>query len=365
MRLFACLAVFLSLTFAAPLIADTVITTTGRVEGKILEETQDHVKVQTSPGVVVTVKRADVKEIIKGTAAPEAERPKVSAANSLFVLKDGTRIAGSLQFSSVTVSTDFGVLRVPVSDVKRIRVGKKCDAELIDRIADLIEKLGSSDFKVREQATEDLIKLGPVAASELKAAARSADVEIKTRAEKILASFIGREEETVPDDDVVETVKFTIVGTVDIQTFDLMTAYGRLTVKKQDVVEVVVSARTELTRVVTITPITGFMETKVSVSAGDNIVIKASGIISYGPGGFTFSPDGAGSEMLPPTDEGFSWGTLLGRIGASGKVFKVGLGYEGTADRSGELQLKVAAPGLDPSEFIGEYKVEITVAGKK
>jgi hypothetical protein len=137
-------------------------------------------------------------------------------------------------------------------------------------------------------------------------------------------------------------------------------------IKKQNVVEVDVCARAESSKTIAVTPLTGFAVTKVNVSAGDSIVIKASGVISYGHGGFTFSPDGGGREMMvPPTDEGFPCGTLLGRIGASGKLFKVGSNYAGTADRSGELQLKIAVFEIDPGEFVGEYKVEITVGGKK
>jgi hypothetical protein len=374
-RIFICLAVFLCLSLPTALFADTVVTNTGRIEGKVVEETQEYLKVETAPGVVVTVNKGDVKEIIR-SAAPAGEEPKPAQSDTtkaevakpaeptfLFLLKDGTKIVGTVRFSSVTVTTDFGVLKVPAKDIRRIGIGKKCDKELLTKIAGLIENLGSSDFKVREQATEDLIRLGPVAASELRNAAKSSDVEIKTRAEKILASFVGREEEATPDDDVIETVKFTAVGTVEIQVFDLTTKYGAMSIRKQDVAGVCVSALNELSKVVTVSPLMGFVETKITVSAGDSIVIKASGVISYGPGGFTFTPDGGGRQMMPMTDEGFPWGTLVGRIGSSGKLFKVGSNYSGTADASGELQLKITT--YNAEEFSGEYKVEIIVGSGK
>jgi len=56
-----------------------------------------------------------------------------------------------------------------------------------DRIQDLIRKLGSDDFSVRELATEELKKIGKPAQDALKkAAAESEDPEVRQRAKSIL-----------------------------------------------------------------------------------------------------------------------------------------------------------------------------------
>lgn len=56
-----------------------------------------------------------------------------------------------------------------------------------DRIQDLIRKLGSEDYATREQATEDLKKIGPPARAALQqAAAESEDPEVRQRAQELL-----------------------------------------------------------------------------------------------------------------------------------------------------------------------------------
>lgn len=56
-----------------------------------------------------------------------------------------------------------------------------------DRIQDLIRKLGSEDYAAREQATEDLKRIGKPASEALrKAAQESADPEVRQRAQALL-----------------------------------------------------------------------------------------------------------------------------------------------------------------------------------
>jgi hypothetical protein len=55
-----------------------------------------------------------------------------------------------------------------------------------DRIQELIKKLGSEDYAAREQATEDLKKIGKPAREALKQAAESSDPEIRQRAQALL-----------------------------------------------------------------------------------------------------------------------------------------------------------------------------------
>src|SRR5436190_1505718 len=60
-------------------------------------------------------------------------------------------------------------------------------AQDADRIQELIRKLGSEEFSVREEATEELKKIGKSAQEALrKAAAESEDPEIRQRAKALL-----------------------------------------------------------------------------------------------------------------------------------------------------------------------------------
>ena len=56
-----------------------------------------------------------------------------------------------------------------------------------DRVQDLIRKLGSEDYATREQATEELKKIGkPARAALQQAAAESEDPEVRQRAQDLL-----------------------------------------------------------------------------------------------------------------------------------------------------------------------------------
>ena len=68
-----------------------------------------------------------------------------------------------------------------------------------DQIQELIKKLGSDDFTVREQATEDLKKAGKNAREALKKAAdESEDPEVRQRARSILEELAKAEKPAPP-----------------------------------------------------------------------------------------------------------------------------------------------------------------------
>ena len=76
------------------------------------------------------------------------------------------------------------------------------------------------------------------------------------------------------------------------------------------------------------------------------------------------TPDGAPNYgwFVPNKIAG---GTLVGKIGPKGSVFRIGSKHSFTADRSGILQLAVAMQG-DPQnqQFPGEYRVKIRIKRK-
>jgi hypothetical protein len=65
------------------------------------------------------------------------------------------------------------------------------------KVAALIEKLGSGDFEDRENATEELDKLGLAALEALKKASQSADAEVRRRAEELVVKIEKREASTL------------------------------------------------------------------------------------------------------------------------------------------------------------------------
>jgi len=69
----------------------------------------------------------------------------------------------------------------------------------------LVKDLGSDDFKIREAATESLIALGDAAKPALEAALKSADPEVKSRAERCLKSIArGGDDADAEDEEPAE-----------------------------------------------------------------------------------------------------------------------------------------------------------------
>lgn len=69
------------------------------------------------------------------------------------------------------------------------------DGDAKAKAQELVKQLSSDDPAVREQATDDLSKLGPDAAPVLEEASKSADPEVAWRAEKALSKIRGGEAE--------------------------------------------------------------------------------------------------------------------------------------------------------------------------
>jgi hypothetical protein len=72
----------------------------------------------------------------------------------------------------------------------------KATPEEIDR---LVEQLGDARFRVREQATQKLIKIGRPAVPALRKAMESQDVELKMRAQRILKTIQSSVEKLIDD----------------------------------------------------------------------------------------------------------------------------------------------------------------------
>lgn len=79
-----------------------------------------------------------------------------------------------------------GVDPTPEAVEKYLR-GWIVDDRLTARIGKLIAQLGSEEFDQREQATEELARIGPAVIDPLRAAARSTDAEVRGRATDLLA----------------------------------------------------------------------------------------------------------------------------------------------------------------------------------
>ena len=301
-------------------------------------------------------------------------------------LQDGSVISGDLSVSEITVETQFGKLVVPIDKIRSFSPGLDSNTKAAQDLLDLIGKLGSDDYKTREQAHKDLAAKGPRVQKELEKAIASDNAEVKRHISEILKEFEEAAEEK--DDaeessgesspwirlDTIVTSDFTVVGKVSPAEFKIDSKYGPLAIQLADITkgEREVSVRESLKKNLTVDnsnlALRAYKSSGIRVQAGDRVSITAEGSI-------VMSPWGNNSHSGPEGMPNYGWfianqipgGALCAKIGDKGAPFKVGRKSSFIAKSSGTLQLAIGMQAEYSNEgyqFPGEYKIKLKVDPK-
>jgi hypothetical protein len=288
-----------------------------------------------------------------------------------------------LSIDAITVETPFGKLDVPVANIVSLTPGLDSHPEERKRIGRLIQQLGSNAAAERDAAQRSLSEMVIQIQSELARYVNDEDKERSGRVQKILAEL----EETDVDEeiepaaarpwiaqDTVETTLFTVVGKISPQTFSVQTQFGPLQVSISDIRrgERESDQKPEIRKslVVNGTHLVQqpLMSSGIRLNRGEKVSVTAEGKL-------VMSPWGNNAFSTPDGSEQFQWfipnqipgGALIARIGASGKIFKVGSKNSFTASRSGMLYFGIAMnPQFASSDYNypGEYNVKVRVNQK-
>lgn len=300
-------------------------------------------------------------------------------------LFDGSVLTGDLSIAEITVDTQFGKLVVPIDKIRSFSPGLDSFPEVAAEITAKIKSLGSDDYKTREAAHKELSAMGVKIQRELEKFVVDENAEIKRHVGEILKEIEEATEEQTDDEDspveqpwirldTVVTTDFTVIGKVSPAEFKVAAKYGDLNVKLADIrrAERDAGAKESFRRSVTVQGENlaqrSFKSTGVRVQAGDRITFKAEGSIVMSPWGSNASsgPDGAPNYgwYIPSQIAG---GTLVGKIGDKGTIFKVGRQSTMVAKSSGVLQLAIGMQGDyagDGYNFPGEYRVKLKIDPK-
>lgn len=314
-------------------------------------------------------------------------KPPVNPRAVKLLMHDGSIIAGDLDIEEIKVTTEFGVLTVPISKIVSFTPGLDSNKQLSDQIAAKCKDLASDDYKTREQAHKDLVAMGQRVVMELDPLLDSDNAEVKRHVNEILKEIEaqaedqgaddeqeGKKEETWIRGDTIETVDFTVVGKVSPPKFAMKTKFGMLMVELGDVrraersFDVKELARKSF-------GVSGqnlvqrqMKNSSLRVEAGDRIQVSAEGHVILTPWGSNAmsGPDGA---------QNYGWyianqipaGALCARIGEKGEIFKVGSKSTFVAKQSGTLYFGVGMMNEYSHEgyqFPGEFKVKVKVEPK-
>ncbi len=290
-----------------------------------------------------------------------------------FVLGDGSRVNGTVDLGSLTLSTPYGRLQIPTGDVIRMRVARGIDGKTGRQLKVLIARLGSQRFEEREKATAALRELGPAALFGLrKAIAEAGDPEVRSRAEGILDSLerdaaaaqelMLDEAPLLGEDDELVTRRFTVRGRLALDKLTITTQFGELNVPRNKIVCVHFGELKNVERMVTLTgfnTVQKVLQTGIRVRAGETIKFTCTGSIHLEDEGAAVTPAG-NADVWDSDVQGFPGNAVCGRIGSGAPFFLIGEGSTIRAPRSGEIQVCLAYDN-SVGGATGEFKVHISV----
>ncbi len=172
---------------------------------------------------------------------PAQEQTKKSAEPGTFDVHftDESHLKVRLRDEKIELSTPYGTLQIPASDIRRIDFATRVSDELSKRIKSAIVNLASTEFKTREAATVELTSIGAPSYPTLLKAARSPDAEVGRRAEDLLARLraeVPEDQLAIRPNDIIYTDTSKIAGHIQASSLKVFTAqFGEQPMKLWDV----------------------------------------------------------------------------------------------------------------------------------
>jgi hypothetical protein len=282
-------------------------------------------------GIVFVSTKKRIAEI-RGEKKPKQGYPDLKQGELFLVLRDGSKIKGKVAVDKWKLKTAYGQLEIPTNEIRKITLAKQ-------------EKEEGEEKKEKEKKGEEKE---------------------------------AKEKEESPDEDKVETIRFTVTGELQVEKLEIETGKGKLTIPKNDIKEILFS-QPVIEKSFEVKPTGEWLDTKILLQEGLTVKIASKGEITIANqqdgSEIIMYPDGAMASVTKrdkewKAPEWFGKGfPLLARIGKNGKPFEI-YKVEGMysckmqVQQKGNLYLKVRIPkGAKEAakKFKGAYKTKVTV----
>jgi hypothetical protein len=286
---------------------------------------------------------------------------------------DGSAIRMALLQDQIEVRTKYGLLTIPLTDVRAIEFGLRVPPDTARRLEAAAAGLASEEFPQREKASAELLALKELAWPTVKTLLKNPDKEVARRAgeihEKMLAQ-LTEDQRSLRPYDVIRTDDFEVRGTIQGSALKARSPYfGDIQVQYASLRQYRRLTGTDLEREVVIDAakhgVAGkaWLDTTFEFDGDTAVRIEANGEVDLNPQGgngqFKVGPSGT-QQWGVNGGERFMPGALVGRIGEKGREFLIGEHFEGKPTERGKLYLRVAI-GPWGNLSVGEYKVKINV----
>ncbi len=263
--------------------------------------------------------------------------------------------------------------------LKKFTPGLASREELRAQIHQWVDDLGADNAPQREAGQRSLMALGLKVRNEIQSYRNDKDAERANRIKTILENFDKQasdldeeelqelEEKAWSHDDRVESSKFTILGKIVQEQFELESKYGTITIDISDIrsIREVSDKPEDVSKSLTVNGDNlaqkKFKSSGVRVEKGDKIIVRASGQIQRsGSSSYISGPDGSSrfGQYIP----NIIGGSLVAKVGR-GSAIRVGSQSTFTAKQTGTLQFAI---GMRPDyvgryQFTGQYKLRVKV----
>jgi hypothetical protein len=306
-------------------------------------------------------------------------------------LRDGNVVTGTSKMSSISLSTAYGKLEIPIKNVTALDLGIKSDKTTSDKVGNLIKQLSNSDEQMRKTAYEALIKMDIKAVPSISDFIYSSKYEPSTYSDYTADGALNELqskysiENSISDKDIISIdYEYSMGGTYDFLKIDLKTEYGTLSIPKEKIkhIDVMYSGDSGSgdmtfkllgTKHISSNTNGGWLKTGIMVKQGQKINISASGEVTFASlSGSKYKPDGSIAGSVSPAVPEYegdynsgtiypSYGNVVYKIGdTSTQVLKAGAKHSGAAISSGMLFISIYETVYNASNT-GSYTVKISV----
>ncbi len=282
-------------------------------------------------------------------------------------VQDGSSLRMVLLEKSLDVKTKFGLLSIPLAEIRAIEFGLHIPSNLVQPIQDNIEQLGAHLYREREEAAKYLLAHGFFAYPKLRQALTHADGEVARRSGTLIrqiAKKFPQELLSRSETDVLHTIHFKVVGTILNESLKAQSPLmGEKELPLCDMVGLEMRGYRTPNAILVDAARYGsnsnqWLNTGVAVDSQLQLVITSAGHVDLypiEPGQYTSKASGMGAMGR---DNQFPAGALVGRVGESGTPFLIGENYHGMPGEKGKLYLHIV-PSPWQNGAAGMYRVDI------
>ena len=306
-------------------------------------------------------------------------------------LRDGNLVSGTSKMGSVSLTTAYGKLEIPIKNVSSLDLGVTTDKETSDKVINLVKQIGNSSEQMRKSAYDELVKMDIKAVPAIQNFIYSQKYEASTYTDYTAESALSELESKFDIDDNISTNdivaidnEYTMGGTYTFDKIDLKTEYGVLSIPKEKIkhIDVLYTGSSESgemsfkllgSKHISSNTNGGWLKTDIMIKIGQKLNITASGEITFASlSGSKYKPDGtiSGSTAAAITDYDGDYGSgstyptygnVVYKIGeASTQTLRAGAKYTGNALSSGMLYLSVYETVYNATNS-GSYTVKVSV----